>query len=106
MEDKTFENLVAQEFLRQRPNSTLHQLVEVIGLDLFSALLFNSNLQTKHVVFPKKSSLQRVIMATKIKNELRYLKPGSKNFKSKVSMLSKLYRVRPFKVLKIFRNVK
>jgi len=106
MEDKTFENLIAQEFLRQRPNSTLKQLVEIIGLDLFSALLFNSNLQTKHVIFPSRSTLQRMLISAQIRSELRYLKPGSKNFKKKVSALSKTYGLRPFRILKIFESTK
>jgi len=106
MKHEIFKNLIAQEFLRQRSNSTLRQLVEIVGLDLFSALLFNSNLQGRHIVFPKKSSLQRLIIATKIKSELRYLKPGSRNFRNKVSMLARLYNLRPFKVLEIFRTIK
>jgi len=106
MKDKDLKIAATKIFLKQKPNATIRHVVEVVGLDLFSNLLFHPGLQQKHLVFPSRSTLQRMLIAARIRNELRYLKPGSKNFKSKVSMLSKLYGLRPFRILKIFEGTK
>jgi len=101
-----FEILVTREFLKTKANKTLKQFAATVGLELFCTLLFHSGLQGEHIVFPRKSTLQRLIVKTKVRNELRHLKPRSKSFKFKLAMLSKQYGLKPERILKIFEGTK
>lgn len=102
MTDKNKE--LAKEFIRARPDSTMAKLVGIIGLDLFALLLVHPELQGRHVVFPRKTTLARILMMAKIKKEMKHLKPGSLAFEAKLKSLANTYGRRPHQIKRLLKS--
>ena len=102
MKDKNKE--LAKEFIRARPDSTMAKLVEIIGLDLFSLFLVHPELQGKHVVFPRKTTLARILMMAKIRKDMKHLKTGSPAFEAKLKSLANTYAKKPYQIKRLLKN--
>lgn len=95
---------LAKEFVRARPDSTMAKLVAIIGLDLFSLLLVHPELQGRHVVFPRKTTLARILMVAKIRKDMKHLKTGSPAFEAKLKSLANTYGRQPHQIKRLLKS--
>lgn len=93
---------LAKEFLVQKPNATVKQLVEIVGLNLFTQLLLHPKLEGQHFVFPKRSTLKRILVTARIKQSLKTLKVGGKTFELRVKQLSQQFGIKPYLIKRMF----
>lgn len=100
------DNELAQEFLIQKPKATVKKLVEIIGFNLFTQMLLHPKMQGQHFIFPKRSTLERMLLSVRIKQRLRNLKVGGKTFELRVQQLSKLYGIKPYLIKRMFMKTK
>lgn len=107
MKNKLFtDNELAREFLIQKPNAAIKQLAKIVEFPMFAQLLAHPELQGKHFVFPKRSTLERTLMIARIKEHLKTLKVGGKTFELRVKQLSQLYGIKPYLIKRMFMKTK
>lgn len=84
---------VGRELLKQKPNMTVCKIANAIGLKMFSQLLLSESLQGLFVAFPKKTTIRKILMRAKIRDELKNLSSNGKKFKIKVAKLAELFGI-------------
>lgn len=105
-EKKNIRLVVAREYLKQHGNSTIADVVDIIGLELFAILLISPSLAGKRLIFPRASTLKRLLMKSRIRNEMKSLKPDSYHYQTKLKELSVMFGVTKSEILRLMKRLK
>ncbi len=97
---------LAKRYFKEKGSEEIKILISIIGLELFSQIILNKKLQGRHIIIPRKTTLLRMVMLNKIKDELGQFRKKSEGFKNHVKKLANHYSKHPHQIMKIYNEAK